>query len=308
LNFVCVILLMEISAPGKLLITGEYAVLHGAKALAVPTRLSQHLKVTKGSSGRGFHWLSREENGNVWFEAHFDRLNLDILETSDLEKAEKVKGLLRCGLEIDSTFFEDIERVEFKLDFPLSWGLGSSSTLVASLSQWMHVNGFYLMKKVWQGSGYDVAVGTEKTSLIYELEDGRPKWENVTWNPSFSDQLYFVHLNKKMDSSKAVVEFLTRPKDQSAFARISEITESVAGTDSYSLFKLLLEEHNAIIEQLLEMPQHTKQIFPFFDGLVKPLGAWGGDFVLIGTSEKPHDVFKAQGYDTIFSFKELIRE
>jgi hypothetical protein len=69
-----------------------------------------------------------------------------------------------------------------------------------------------------------------------------------------------------------------------------------------------LEEHNAIIEQLLEMPQHTKQIFPFFDGLVKPLGAWGGDFVLIGTSEKPHDVFKAQGYDTIFSFKELIRE
>ena len=42
---------------GKLLLTGEYVVLDGAKALAVPTRFGQNLIVKKGNNrsfeGRG---------------------------------------------------------------------------------------------------------------------------------------------------------------------------------------------------------------------------------------------------------------
>jgi mevalonate kinase len=38
--------MQQFYAPGKLLITGEYAVLDGAWALALPTRLGQTLTVT----------------------------------------------------------------------------------------------------------------------------------------------------------------------------------------------------------------------------------------------------------------------
>ena len=51
---------------GKLLISGEYAVLDGALALAVPTRFGQHMSVRENNSGI-LSWTSLDENGNAWF-------------------------------------------------------------------------------------------------------------------------------------------------------------------------------------------------------------------------------------------------
>ena len=55
---------------GKLLLTGEYLVLDGALALAVPTVYGQTLKVSKAES-KGIHWKSYDHVGNCWFESSF---------------------------------------------------------------------------------------------------------------------------------------------------------------------------------------------------------------------------------------------
>ena len=52
---------------GKLLITGEYVVLDGAVALAVPTTVGQSLTVETISEEK-ILWKSLDEKGQIWFE------------------------------------------------------------------------------------------------------------------------------------------------------------------------------------------------------------------------------------------------
>ena len=58
---------MKFYAKGKILLTAEYAVLGGAKALALPTKLGQSLEVIKTSTGK-LEWKSIDVNGKVWYE------------------------------------------------------------------------------------------------------------------------------------------------------------------------------------------------------------------------------------------------
>ena len=55
---------------GKLLITGEYLVLDGAKSLALPTKFGQYLKVTSGELGK-IQWASFDSDNSIWFEETF---------------------------------------------------------------------------------------------------------------------------------------------------------------------------------------------------------------------------------------------
>ncbi len=52
---------------GKLLITGEYAVLDGARALALPTKFGQDLVVEEGKN-KEIVWKSFDKDGSIWFE------------------------------------------------------------------------------------------------------------------------------------------------------------------------------------------------------------------------------------------------
>jgi mevalonate kinase len=56
---------------GKLLITGEYFVLDGAKSLAVPTKYGQDLSFESIQEPQ-LIWQSFDENGECWLEAIFD--------------------------------------------------------------------------------------------------------------------------------------------------------------------------------------------------------------------------------------------
>ena len=59
--------MQEFYSHGKLLISAEYAVLDGAKALALPTKLGQRLQVTKTNTEHIF-WKSFDYQNNLWFE------------------------------------------------------------------------------------------------------------------------------------------------------------------------------------------------------------------------------------------------
>ena len=55
---------------GKLLITGEYTVLDGAMALAIPTRFGQSLNVTQIPENN-IIWKSIDNENQTWFEDVF---------------------------------------------------------------------------------------------------------------------------------------------------------------------------------------------------------------------------------------------
>ena len=61
---------MKYYSNGKLLITGEYLVLDGAKSLAIPTKFGQDLVVNQIKES-SLIWESFDELENCWFEAEF---------------------------------------------------------------------------------------------------------------------------------------------------------------------------------------------------------------------------------------------
>ena len=63
---------------GKLLITGEYAILEGAKGLAIPTVYGQDLKVRKHDEPL-LEWHSFDKDGQTWFKARFDLPHLNLI-------------------------------------------------------------------------------------------------------------------------------------------------------------------------------------------------------------------------------------
>ena len=65
---------------GKLLLTGEYAVLDGALSLALPTKLGQKMTVTEMASEK-IIWKSLDEKGRIWFETDFQQDELIDIST-----------------------------------------------------------------------------------------------------------------------------------------------------------------------------------------------------------------------------------
>ena len=65
----------ELYTHGKLLLTGEYFVLSGAKALAILTRFGQRFKFQAGQQDY-FTWQSYDVNQKLWFEGLFDKIVL----------------------------------------------------------------------------------------------------------------------------------------------------------------------------------------------------------------------------------------
>jgi len=73
----------------------------------------------------------------------------------------------------------------------------------------------------------------------------------------------------------------------------------------------VLEEHEAIVSEALQLPTVKEQHFPNFPGIVKSLGAWGGDFAM-ALSEKPSEAtvryFRVKGFETALHYSELMGE
>ena len=80
----------EFYSNGKLLITGEYLVLDGAKAFALPTKFGQNLIVEKGSN-KEIIWKSYDADGSLWFE---DTIPFSEISNEINIKNESVKSTL----------------------------------------------------------------------------------------------------------------------------------------------------------------------------------------------------------------------
>ena len=90
---------------GKLLITAEYAVLGGAKALAIPCQKGQKLHFEE-SAESVLHWNSYDERGNRWFEAQFELPELKVVQTSDPNASKRLQDILNFAKKENPSFLK----------------------------------------------------------------------------------------------------------------------------------------------------------------------------------------------------------
>ena len=121
----------EFYSNGKLLITGEYFVLDGAKSLAVPTTCGQDLIVEPIQQPQ-LIWESYTNTGECWLEAIFDLPKLRLVSaTYDSNKdggtgriAEDLFDILLQVRKLNPDFLISGQGylVKTNLTFPKNWG------------------------------------------------------------------------------------------------------------------------------------------------------------------------------------------
>ena len=297
-------------AHGKLLITGEYLVLKGALALAVPLNKGQTLSVTT-SNESGLQWRA-ETIDNIWFEVKFDD-KLSILASTDYKKAESLQLMLIKSVEQKSTIQEKLNycSVTTQLEFEPSWGWGSSSTLLHLLNQWLEIDPYKLMDETIGGSGYDIACAGANQPIFYTRIKGKaPQVTPVPFNPPFIKQMGIVYLNKKQSSSIQVKSFLkSAAPNNELIDKISDLSKEFTTVQEIDKFMHLMHQHEKIIGEATGLTPVQKLLFPDYEGAIKSLGAWGGDFALF-ISEDDFKTnkkwFQSKGYPLAMPFDEVI--
>ena len=292
---------------GKLLITGEYVVLDGAKALALPTKFGQDLTVENGF-GNEIHWKSFDADGSLWFE---DRIPFEsIRQKSESQNpiSQTLIEILHAAYVLNPDFLEtDGFLVTTKLTFPRFWGLGTSSTLINNIAQWIGIDAFLLLKNSFGGSGYDIACAQNDHPILYQIGDKNPIIEPVDFNPEFASKLYFVYLNKKQSSKAAIQSYYQKRKTiTDTVAAVDHLTKQILKAETAAAFAILLEKHESILSKTLELPTVKSALFPDFKGTIKSLGGWGGDFVLVVSEENPTAYFQDNGYETVIPYSQMI--
>lgn len=309
--------MQEFRSNGKILLTGEYAVLDGAKSLALPTRKGQILKVTE-TQDELISWKSIDENGKIWFQSEFKIDNGEfqpLLSTEHQtnpefkDTAKKLQEILQSAFRSNPEPFTGKGfQITTELDFNRKWGLGTSSTLINNIAKWLEIDPYKLLKDSFGGSGYDIAAAKSDSPITFQITDRGPAVYNADLHPDFQEELFFVYLNRKQNSREAIAHYRNQPKNdiKGLTEKISGITEQIIKSESLEEFKVLLQAHETLISKAISLPRIQTELFSDYTGLIKSLGGWGGDFILATGREDEKEYFRNKGYTTIFIYSELI--
>lgn len=295
---------------GKLLLSGEYLVLDGALSLALPTQQGQAMLIHPIETENTLLWISKTHKDQIWFKAELNLPDLQVVSFHGEEKvAQTLVRILTRAKAMNSDFLSDSRGFEIKnkLEFPRDWGLGSSSTLINNIASWADVDPFELLFSSFGGSGYDIACAGSESPILYQLQQNIPKVEPVAFSPPFVKNLYFVHLNKKQVSSDSIKLYRSKKVSQKNIEDISSISHSLSITSELDEFKSLLGRHESIISEILETKPIQKRLFEDYNGQIKSLGGWGGDFILAAGNDLSPDYFKSRGYPTVIPFENMIK-
>ena len=296
---------------GKLLISGEYVVLDGALSLAIPTKYGQSLEIEPHNSPT-IIWKSFDYKSQIWFENEFHFHEITALPLKTIKPNTPYKRLLQilvAAKSLNSKFLNEVTgyKITTKLDFPQHWGLGTSSTLINNIAQWANINPYALLEKTFGGSGYDIACAQHNTPITYTLDNKIPTTHIVNFNPSFKDNLYFVYLNKKQNSRDGIAHYkATRNESKSMILEINNITTKMIVSKSLKDFDELINQHENIISNITKQKTVKALLFSDFNGEMKSLGAWGGDFILVTSKIDPTSYFNKKGFDTVIAYADMI--
>ena len=295
---------------GKLLITGEYLILDGAKGLALPTKMGQNLSV-ESTNTETIHWKSYDADGSIWFE---DFVTFQEIKETNNPSLESVKATLIKILQVANAMNPDLLinsngfAITTQLSFPRNWGLGTSSTLINNIAQWFQIDAFELLNKSFGGSGYDIACAQNNTPITYSIINGNPNVEQIAFEPEFAQYIYFVYLNQKRNSKSAIADYHSNKTAQLSqhIEAINALTNDCIQATDLESFTRIIDQHEILLSTILKTETVKAALFPDFDGAIKSLGAWGGDFVLVVSKENPSSYFIDKGYETVIAYDDMI--
>ncbi len=295
---------------GKLLITSEYLVLDGAKAFALPTKFGQNLVVKEGNND-SISWKSYDFDNSIWFE---DNINFSEIKNPKTTDKDTIRNtlikILHQAYKANPKFLTDSKGYEIttQLTFPKQWGLGTSSTLINNIAQWLEIDAFKLLKNSFGGSGYDIACAQNNTPIYYQIKGNKPKIEKIHFNPAFTDNIYFVYLNKKQSSKNEIKNYAKyKPANiDKIITKVDKITHEILHAKNDKSFAKALKNHEAELSSVLKTEPVKERLFFDFNGEIKSLGAWGGDFIMVHSEVNPITYFTSKGYSTVIPYKEMI--
>ena len=259
------------------------------------------------------HWQASDPNG-IWFETELSFSDRQVaLSPSSDPVSLQLCLLLNTCIQLNPKFLSQtgIYTVDTHLEFHRSWGWGSSSSLLSNVAAWADLDPMEVNRIVHPvSSGYDVAAARSEHPFIYRVGTNDILIEPVTLTYPFKDHLAFIFSGKKQLSAESISEFRHRPHpDKDIILKISHLTQSIATTSDLQQFIGLLEEHEEETAKLTRFSPIQSTHFTDFPGIVKSLGAWGGDFFLAASPLPIQDIkdyFHDKGLITIFSWNEII--
>ena len=71
-------------------------------------------------------------------------------------------------------------------------------------------------------------------------------------------------------------------------------------------FENLINQHETTIGKVTNLTPVKELLFNDFNGSIKSLGAWGGDFILVTSEKNPTNYFKKKGFEIIVPFEEMV--
>ena len=299
---------MLFKSNGKILLCSEYLVLDGAKAIALPSKLTQDLQVTK-CQNEIIEWQSFDENNDLWFEEKFYFSCNDLKYDSKKNKtSEKILLLFKYLLKTKD--IKDILGNKFltKLNFKREWGLGTSSTFVNNLAKWAKTDPYKLLFSAFNGSGYDIACCDVKNPIFFQKKQNSISIENISFNPPFIENLYLVYQEKKQNTQTSIINYLNIKSDRKyLIEKANFIAEEIIKCKDLNQFEELIVEHeNIIASATSQEPIHQSVFSAYSQGKIKSLGAWGGDFILVTSKNNDLSFFKNKGYNTILKLSDLV--
>ncbi|PKQ62755.1 hypothetical protein BZG02_11150 [Labilibaculum filiforme] len=293
----------------KFLLTGEYLVLHGALALAIPLKYGQVLEVFE-SEETDLEWLAYEK-GKLWLQ--FTISNQEIEAQTEEGETEKdfVCFLLKMAKLLNPDFLNQTNlKVRTEFDFDRNWGLGSSSTLINNVAKWANVNPYELHALVSNGSGFDIACANYCKPILFRRDGAHPLIYPVDFPEKFSRQLFFVYLGRKQKSADSVHAFLNGNKCESEkLDQITQLSKDMLSAEDTQEFDRVMKTHELLLAEMLGQKCVKEKLFPDFKGSIKSLGAWGGDFVMVRSDLSLKEIqsyFYRAGFTSVFTWKEMI--
>ena len=285
--------------------------LFGARTLAMPVKYGQSLDIEEIDDDPGLMFVTHLQ-GKIWFGANFNSKTLEIQNTDDCSKACYLQELLLAARLLNPKFLKGKKKLlaVAKLNFDVNWGLGSSSSLISNIAWWANVDPYELNRLVSKGSGYDIACARSKTALFYSLTGQVPTVEHISFIPGYANNTWFVFLEKKeaTEANLSITIDKLNPK-RSELKEISDISARFVTARSVSEIGQLMKRHDEILAEALQKKPVQSLLFIDFNGVIKPLGAWGGDFCMAVSEENEAYVrqyFEQKGFRTVLNFKDVV--
>lgn len=157
----------------------------------------------------------------------------------------------------------------------------------------------------FKGSGYDIACAQRNYPILYKLENNFPIVKKISFQPIFSKNLFFIHLNKKQNSNKAIKNFNAKNIPLKLVNSFTDLTKKIINSNNICDFQRNIKKHEMLLSKELLIQPIKEKFFNDYDGEIKSLGAWGGDFILAAGPLNSPSYFKNKGFKTIVSFKNM---